>query len=100
GAVVGDIDPLLGARAGGDEGAVDVEEGLVEEVGRLLLPDLESGLIEDVLEGLDVVGREASAEVARGGGVGNAVGTERVEEDDVITWQFDVRGASPIAGAS
>ena len=97
GAVVGDIDALLAAGAGGDEGAVDVEDGLVEEVGRLLLPDLESGLIEDVLEGLDVVGREASAEVAGGGGVGDAVGAEGVEEDEVVAPQFDVVEAGAVA---
>src|SRR5262245_23689175 len=40
GAVVGDVDAPLAAGAGGDERAVDVEDGLVEEVGRLLSPDL------------------------------------------------------------
>ena len=37
GAIVGDVDALLAAGAGGDECAVDVEDGFVEEVGRLLL---------------------------------------------------------------
>ena len=97
GAVVGDVDALLAARAGGDEGAVDVDDGLVEEVGRLLFPDLDAGLIEDVLEGLDVVGGEASAEVAGGGGVGDAVGAEGVEEDDVVASQFDVVEAGAVA---
>ena len=48
--------PCLQHGVGGDEGAVDVEDGFVEERRRLLLPDLEPGLIEDILEGLDVVG--------------------------------------------
>ena len=97
GAVVGDVDALLAAGAGGDEGAVDVDDGLVEEVGRLLFPDLDPGLIEDVLEGLDVVGSEASAEVAGGGGVGDAVGAEGVEEDDVVASQLDVVEAGAVA---
>jgi hypothetical protein len=58
GAVVGDVDALLATRAGGDQRAVDIEHGLVEEVGGLLLSDLDPGLIEDVLGGLDVVGCE------------------------------------------
>jgi hypothetical protein len=97
GAVIGDIDALFAAGPGGDERAVDVENGLVEEVGWLLLPDLESDLIEDVLEGLDVVEPEASAEVTGGGGVGDAVGVEGVEEDDVIAAEFDVVEAGAIA---
>ena len=72
-------------------------DGLVEEVGRLLLPDLEPGLIEDVLEGLDVVGGEAAAEVAGGGGVGDAVGAQGVEEDDVVAAQLDVVEAGAVA---
>ena len=74
GAVVGDVDALLAARAGGHEGAVDVDDGLVEELGRLLAPELEPGLIEGVLQDLDVLRGEATAEVAGGGGVGDAVG--------------------------
>src|SRR5207248_6936445 len=63
GTVIGDADTLLASGTRGDEGAVGVENGLVEEVGRLLFPDLDPGLIEDVLEDLDVVGLEAAAEV-------------------------------------
>ena len=58
---------------------------------------LTPGLIEDVLEGLDVVGGEAAAEVAGGGGVGDAVGAEGVEEDDVVASQFDVVEAGAVA---
>ena len=97
GAVVGDIDALLAARAGGHERAVDIEHGLGEEVGRLRLPDLDPRPIEDVLEGLDVVGGEAAAEVAGGGGVGDAVGAEGVEEDGVVAPQLDVVEAGAIA---
>ena len=51
GAIVSDVHPLLATGAGGDACAVDVEDGFVEEVGRLLLPDLQPGLIEDIPEG-------------------------------------------------
>jgi hypothetical protein len=97
GAVVGDVDALLATGAGGDEGTINIEDGLVEEVGRLLFPDLDPGLIEDVLECLDVVGGEAPAEVTRGGRVGDAVGAQGVEEDDVVAPQFDVVEAGAVA---
>ena len=71
-ATIGRVEYTTGA--GGDQRAVGIEDGLVEEVGRLLAPEFEPSLIEDVLEGFDVVGGEAAAEVARGGGVGDAVG--------------------------
>ena len=61
------------------------------------MPDLEPGLIEDILEGLDVVGGEAAAEVAGGGGVGDAVGPEGVEEDEVVASQLDVVEAGAVA---
>ena len=53
-------------------------------------------MIEDVLEDLDIVGGEAAAEVAGGGGVGDAVGAEGVEEDDVVASQFDVVEAGAV----
>ena len=42
GAVVGDVDALLALGVGGDEGAVDVDDRLGEEVGGLLGPDPQS----------------------------------------------------------
>src|SRR3954451_10625849 len=61
------------------------------------MPDLHAGLVEDVLEGLDVVGGEAAAEVAGGGGVGDSVGAQGVEEDDVVAPQLDVVEAGAVA---
>src|SRR5262249_52417872 len=81
GAVVGDVNALLAARAGGDQRAVDVEHGLIEELGRLLVPELDPGSIEDILKDLDILSREATAEVARSGGIGDAIGAEGIEED-------------------
>ena len=34
--------------------------------------------------------REASAEIACGGGIGDALGTEGIEEVDIVAAQFDV----------
>jgi hypothetical protein len=96
-AVIGDINALLAARAGGDESAVGIDDGLVEEVRRLLFPDLDPGLIEDILKGLDIVGGEASAEVAGGSGVGNSVGAQGVKEDDIVASQFHVVEAGAVA---
>ncbi len=45
----------------------------------------------------DDVGCEASAEVAGGGGVGDAIGLDGVEEDEVVASQFDVVEASAVA---
>ncbi len=97
GAVVGDVDAFFAAGAGGDEGAIDVDDGLVKEVGGLLLPDFDADQIEDALEGLDIIGGEASAEVTGGGGIGDAVGAEGVEEDEVVATQLDVVEAGAIA---
>ncbi len=97
GTVIGDVDALFTTGAGGDQRAVGIEDGLVEEVGRLLAPEFEPSLIEDVLEGFDVVGGEAAAEVARGGGVGDAVGAQGVEEDEVVASLFDVVEAGAVA---
>ena len=52
----------------------------VEEVGRLLRPDLQPGAIEGVHKVQDVGSAEAAAEVARGGGVGDSLGTQGVEK--------------------
>jgi hypothetical protein len=97
GAVISDVDALLAAGAGDDEGAIDVEDGLVEELGRLLPPDLQSCPIEGVLEGLDIVRGEARAEVPGSSGIGDAVGAEGVEEDDVVAPQLDVVEAGAVA---
>jgi hypothetical protein len=79
GAVVGDVDPLFAARGGGDERAIDVEDRLVEEIGGLLAPDFEPGLIEDVLKGLDVVGakRRQKSPAVVGSGIRSAPSASR-----------------------
>src|SRR5205823_5340488 len=44
----------------------------------------------DILQGVDVSDGKASAEVACGGGIGDALGAQRVEEVDVVAAEFDV----------
>ena len=90
GAVVGDVDALLALGVGGDEGAVDVDDRLVEERVGLLFPDAESGLVDGVHEVEDVTAAEPAAEVARGGRVGDPLGAQGIEVDLVVAAQFEV----------
>ena len=90
GAVVGDVHARFALGVGGDEGAVGVDCGLVEERGGLLRPDALPGLVDRVHQVEDVTESEASAEVARGRGVGNPHGAQGVEIDLIITPQFEV----------
>jgi len=84
GAVVGDADACFVFRPRGHQGAVGVEDGASEEGVGLSPPDADANVIVDVLERVDVVAVEASAEIARRGGVGDALGAERVEEVDIV----------------
>jgi hypothetical protein len=46
--VIGDVHALLAPAVGGGECPVGVEEGLLEELLGLLLPDPQPGLVEGV----------------------------------------------------
>ncbi len=72
GAVVGDVHALLALAGGGYQRAVHVDGGQGEEVIGLLPPDAPADVVEDVLQGVDVGRREAAAEVAGRGRVGDA----------------------------
>ena len=85
--------PCLHSASVRDEGAVDVEDRLVEELGGLLGPDPQPRLIDGVHQGHDVGLGEAAAEVARGGGVGDALGAQGVEVDLVVAPQLEVLDA-------
>ena len=61
-----------------------------EEVGGLVLPNANAHLIKQVLQKVDVGNREASAEVAGGGRIGDALRPQRVEIIDIIAAQFQV----------
>ena len=89
--LVGDVHPLLALARGDGERAVHVDHGLLEERGGLLLPDVEPRLVDRVEQAADMLlAAEAAAEIARGGGVGNGLRTDGVEERFVVAPQFDV----------
>ena len=47
-------------------------------------PNADADVVVDVLQRVDGVFVEASAEIAGGGGVGNALGAQGIEEVDVV----------------
>ena len=61
------------------QGAVRLDDGVLQEGRRLPLPDLHPLLVDDAREGVDVGGAEAAQEVAGGGRVGDALGAQGVE---------------------
>jgi hypothetical protein len=89
-AVVGDVDTLLAPTVGRGDRPVGVDEGLVEGRRRLLFPDTQPGPVEGVHQPLDVGLGEAAAEVAGGGGVGDAHCPEGVEVDLVVAPDLEV----------
>ena len=72
------------------QGAVRLDDGVLQEGRRLPLPDLHPLLVDDALELVDVGGAEAAQEVASGGRVGDALGAEGVEVVLVGAEQFEV----------
>ena len=90
GAVVGDVDPLLALGVGADDGAIDIHDRLAEEVRGLLGPDPQPRGIDGFHQSDDVRSLEPTAEIARGGGVGDAVGVEGIKKDSVVAPQLDV----------
>jgi hypothetical protein len=90
GAVVGDVQALLALAGGSYQRAVHVDRGQREEVVGLLPPDAPADVVEDVLQGVDVGRREAAAEVAGRGRVGDAAGAQGVEKHFVVAAELDV----------
>jgi len=70
--------------------AVHVDGGQVEEGVGLPLPDALANLVEDRLQRVNGRRREAAAEVASGGWIGDTAGAEGVEKIGVVATQFDV----------
>src|ERR1700683_5790153 len=89
-AVVGNIHPVLAPAGGLGQGAVEVDGGAGEEVVGLLGPDTPSRVVEGVDQRFDVAVREASAEVAGRGGVGDATGAQSIQKVFVGGAQVDV----------
>ena len=63
----------------------------------MLFPELHPRVIEDVLEEVDFIRAEASAIIAGGGGIGNALGTEGIEKGGVVAAPFDVLETRAVA---
>ncbi len=51
----------------------------VKEAGGLVPPNADADIVIDVLQGIDVGRGEASAEIAGGGWIGDALGAQSVE---------------------
>ena len=93
-AVVGDVHALLALAVGFHHGSVGVDDGLVEELLRLLAPDAHASFVEHLLQHVDLTRIEASAEVARGGRVGDPPCSQSVKIGLVVSQQFEVLQAS------
>src|SRR5208283_2553456 len=89
-AVVGDVHAPFALARGRNQRAVGVKDGLLEEGGGLVLPDANTHLIENILQAVEVGHREASAEIASRGGIGDALGAKGVKIIDIVASQFDV----------
>ena len=96
-AVVGDVHAGLAHAGGFRQGAVHVNGGAGEEVGRLLGPDPLPRRVDGVDERVDVGRPEPPAEVAGRGRVGDAACAQRVEEVRVLAAQFDVLQTGAVA---
>ena len=89
-AVVGDVHAEFALAGGGHERAIGVEDGQLEEAGGLVPPNADADIVIDILQGIDVGRGEASAEIAGGGWIGDALGAQSVEIIDIVTSEFDV----------
>src|SRR5229473_3334463 len=90
GAVVGDVHALLAGAGGWHQRAVHVDDRLLEKGLRLLGPDVDANVIEDVEQRLHAGAREAAAEISRGGRVGDAASAQGIEKHFVVAAQLDV----------
>jgi hypothetical protein len=85
----------LAVRLGDGAGGIDTGRPL-EELGRLLLPDADAHVVQDVHQRVDPPEVEATAEVAHGGRVGDGARAERIEEAGVVAIAW-VRGVTSTA---
>ena len=82
--LVGDVHAFLALAGRLGHGAVAVDDGQVEELLRLPVPDPDANIIDDVHQCFDVVHLETSAEVAGCSGVGNTLRPEAIGIDLVV----------------
>ena len=98
GAVVGDVHALLALAGGLDQRAVHVDDGLVEERRPAARPRPCRRVSSKMSCRVSMSSaREAAAEVAGGGGIGDAACAQGVEEDLVVAAQFEVLQAGAVA---
>jgi hypothetical protein len=90
GPIVGDIHALFALAGGFDQEAVHIDDGLLEESGRLAIPDAEARRVEDIMQRLNAVLGKASTEIACSRGVGDTAGPQSIEEDFVVAEQLQV----------
>src|SRR5271154_1172644 len=90
GAVIGDIHALFALAGCGNQRAVGIDDCLLEKGCGLMFPDADANVVINVLQGIDVGDSEPSAKIARGGGIGNTLSAEGVEEVGIVAAQFDV----------
>ena len=90
-AVVADVHSFLALGVGLDDGAIGVQDRLIEKLVRLLSPDPQPRFIDGVHQGEDIgLGREAAAEVPGGRRVGDSFGSQSIEVDLIVASQFEV----------
>jgi hypothetical protein len=97
GAVVGDVHAVFALARGGDQGAIHIDHGTVEESIGLIGPHTHTRLIDEVDQGEDAAAREAAAEVACGGGVGDTASAQGVEEVHIVAAEVQVLQAGAAA---
>jgi hypothetical protein len=73
-----------------NDGPIGVQNCFLKELGWLLGPNPQAGLIEGVHQGHDIGLTEATTEVPRSGGIGDSFGSQSVEIDFVVAPQLDV----------
>jgi hypothetical protein len=89
-AVVADVHTLFAFAGRLDDCAVGIDQSFFKELVRLLLPDFQPGLVDRVHQGLNVFFVEASTKVAGRRRIGNALNSQRIQKNFVVTPQFDV----------
>ena len=90
-AVVGDVHALLALGVGLGDGAIGVQDRLIEELLRLLSPDPQPRFIDGDSSSRGHRPRsEAAAEVPGGGRVWDSFGSQGIEVDLVVAPQFEV----------
>jgi len=89
-AIVGQVHALLALPGRPHQGAIGLDEGVLQEGVGLLLPDLDPLLVDNALQRVDVGGVEAAQEIPGGGGIGDALGTQDIEIGFVVAEQLQV----------